>query len=95
MYEDKKIVCKECQGEFVFSAGEQEFFEDKGFVNNPQRCKPCRDLRKSSVKASREYFFTTCAKCGGEAKVPFQPRDGREVLCSECFAQEKEFSPQS
>ena len=45
MYEDKTLICKECGQEFIFTAGEQEFYAEKGFVNEPQRCKPCRDAR--------------------------------------------------
>ena len=37
MYEDKTLVCKDCGNEFVFTAGEQEFYAEKGFVNEPQR----------------------------------------------------------
>ena len=40
MYEDKTLVCKECGNEFVFSAGEQEFYAERGFQNEPQRCFP-------------------------------------------------------
>ena len=43
MFEDKTLVCKECGKEFVFTAGEQEFYAEKGFQNEPQRCKACRD----------------------------------------------------
>ena len=39
MYEDKTLICKECGKEFVFTAGEQEFYAEKGFVNEPPRCK--------------------------------------------------------
>ena len=39
MYEDKTLVCKECGKEFVFTAGEQEFYAERGFQNEPQRCK--------------------------------------------------------
>ena len=35
MYEDKTLVCKECGNEFVFTAGEQEFYAEKGFTNEP------------------------------------------------------------
>lgn len=90
MFEDKTLVCKECGQEFVFTAGEQEFYEAKGFVNEPQRCKSCRDARKAASKAAREMYTATCAACGGEAKVPFQPREDRPVYCSECFAKQKE-----
>ena len=37
MYEDKTLVCKECGKEFVFTAGEQEFYAERGFQNEPDR----------------------------------------------------------
>lgn len=86
MYEDKTLICKDCNKEFVFTAGEQEFYAEKGFVNEPQRCKECRDKRKTANKSAREYHDATCAKCGKACKVPFIPKDGRPVYCSECFA---------
>ena len=49
MYEDKTLVCKECGKEFVFTAGEQEFYAERGFQNEPQRCKACRDARKPAA----------------------------------------------
>ena len=81
MYEDKTLVCKECGAEFVFTAGEQEFYAEKGFQNEPQRCKNCRDARKAGKKAEREMFTAVCAGCG---------REDRPVYCSECFAKMKE-----
>ena len=56
MYEDKTLVCKECGNEFVFTAGEQEFYAEKGFVNEPQRCKACRDARKAATKSERQTY---------------------------------------
>ena len=82
MYEDKTLVCKDCGAEFVFTAGEQEFYASRGFQNEPQRCKPCRDAKKNAARAPREMFTTVCANCGKEAKVPFQPSDDRPVYCS-------------
>lgn len=90
MYEDKTFKCKECGEDFIFTAGEQEFYAERGFVNEPQRCKPCRDMRKQSQKPEREMFTALCAECGQEAKVPFRPREDRPVFCSECFAKKKE-----
>ena len=55
MYEDKTLVCKECGEEFVFTAGEQEFYAEKGFQNEPQRCKACRDARKNAAGSTGEY----------------------------------------
>ncbi len=89
MFEDKTLVCKECGNEFVFTAGEQEFYAEKGFQNEPQRCKDCRVARKAASRANRESFVAVCASCGGEAKVPFQPREDRPVYCSECYAKIK------
>ena len=86
MYEDKTLVCKECGQEFTFTAGEQQFYAEKGFQNEPQRCKACRDKKKNAAKAPRELFTAVCAECGGEAKVPFEPSSDKPVYCSECFA---------
>ena len=52
MYEDKTLVCKECGKEFVFTAGEQEFYAERGFQNEPQRCKACRDAPVAPVSTS-------------------------------------------
>ena len=86
MFEDKTLVCKECGKEFVFTAGEQEFYAERGFQNEPQRCKACRDARKNATRGPREYYTATCAACGGEARVPFEPKSDRPVYCSDCFA---------
>ena len=53
MFQDKTIVCKDCGQEFTFTANEQEFFAEKGFTNEPQRCKPCRDARKGASNNRR------------------------------------------
>ena len=90
MYTDKTLVCKDCGQEFTFTAREQEFYAEKGFQNEPQRCKPCRDAKKAAVKGQRVLYDAVCAKCGKEAKVPFQPTEDRPVYCSECFAKKQE-----
>ncbi len=89
MYEDKTLVCKDCGAEFVFTAGEQEFYAEKGFQNEPTRCKTCRSARKASRPAagsSREMHEAVCANCGTTTQVPFVPKNDRPVYCSECFA---------
>lgn len=85
MFQDKIIVCKDCGQEFTFSASEQEFFAEKGFTNDPQRCKACRDARKGRTGSSRPMFDAVCAACGKPCKVPFEPRNDRPVYCSDCF----------
>ncbi|MCE5315034.1 zinc-ribbon domain-containing protein, partial [bacterium] len=53
MAQDKELICKDCGQTFVFTAGEQEFFQSRGF-SEPIRCKTCRDARKSQ-KSDRAY----------------------------------------
>ena len=89
MYEDKTLVCKDCGKEFIFTAGEQEFYAEKGFQNEPLRCKDCRIAKKQAIRENREMHTAVCASCGKEAKVPFVPKDDRPVYCSECFANQK------
>jgi len=93
MYEDKTLVCKECGAEFVFTAGEQEFYAERGFQNEPARCKPCRDARKQNARngeGRREMYETVCADCGRVARVPFVPKNDRPIYCSECFQNHRE-----
>ena len=54
MKEDKTLVCRECGTEFVFSASEQEFYEEKGFTNEPGRCPGCRQARKQRMGINNE-----------------------------------------
>ena len=88
---DKTLVCSDCGAEFSFTAGEQEFHQSKGFTNEPRRCPSCRRARKgmdgsaAPSRPPRELFSVTCASCGKEAKVPFEPRGDRPVYCSDCF----------
>lgn len=61
MYEDKTLVCKDCGKEFVFTAGEQEFYAEKGFTNEPQRCKECRDKRESTHRVNITMLYALLA----------------------------------
>lgn len=88
MYQDKTLACRDCGAEFVFTAGEQEFYAEKGFQNEPTRCKECRQNRKASRPSNgpREMHDAVCAECGAATKVPFLPRNDRPIYCSECYA---------
>ena len=57
---DKTLVCKDCNSEFTFTEGEQEFYKEKGFENEPMRCPECRKARKMARRNSgRNYGGTT------------------------------------
>jgi CxxC-x17-CxxC domain-containing protein len=90
-FEDKSLQCADCGTTFTFSAEEQEFFQSKGYTNEPKRCPECRQARKASrygnggYGAPRQMFPVTCAECGQATEVPFEPRGDRPVYCSDCF----------
>ena len=86
--QDKYLTCRDCGSTFIFSAGEQGFYIEKGLMNEPQRCATCRANRKRerSGVAPREGATITCANCGREGHVPFVPRLDRPVYCNDCFA---------
>jgi CxxC-x17-CxxC domain-containing protein len=92
---DRTLVCSECGGEFTFTVGEQEFFNSRGFTNEPKRCQSCRSTRRAEQRSGgydrgpREMHPIVCAQCGNEAMVPFLPRGDRPVYCSDCFSQSR------
>jgi len=57
VFEDKTIQCIDCRINFTFTAGEQEFFNTKGFTNEPKRCLECRRANKArrSDSSSNSY----------------------------------------
>jgi CxxC-x17-CxxC domain-containing protein len=85
VFTDRILTCIDCGAEFVFTAGEQVFFKDKQFRNDPKRCKQCKAKRSSSGTRVRAETRTTCSECGDETTVPFKPTQGRPVLCRSCF----------
>ena len=91
-YRDRVLKCMDCSAEFVFTAGEQLFFADKGFKNEPKRCKACKSKRSQSLNGEgyqRVETTTMCSQCGKETTVPFRPTQGRPVYCRECFQQRR------
>ena len=87
-FQDKTLQCSDCANSFTFTSAEQEFFQSKGYTNEPKRCPTCRQARKAERTGgarNRQMFSAVCAECGKETEVPFEPREGRPVYCSECF----------
>ena len=89
---------------FTFSATEQEQFASRGYTNEPKRCMECRQARKAQQNggsgssygtgqnyssAPRQMFPVKCAQCGKDTEVPFEPRTGRPVYCSDCYRKMK------
>jgi len=86
-FQDKSIQCSDCGATFAHSAEDQEFFQSKGYTNEPKRCPSCREARKSerSYGYQRQMHSVTCSECGKNTEVPFEPREGRPVYCSDCY----------
>ncbi|MFA5308764.1 MAG: zinc-ribbon domain containing protein [Dehalococcoidales bacterium] len=92
-FQDKSLTCSDCGATFTFSVEDQEFFQSKGYTNEPKRCPECRQARKTerygssggSFGAKRQMFPATCAQCGKTTEVPFQPRGDKPVYCSDCY----------
>jgi len=90
-FQDKTLTCSDCGTAFTFSVKDQEFFQTKGYTNEPKRCPDCRQTRKverngsGSYGAPRQMFPATCAQCGKATEVPFQPRGDKPVYCSDCY----------
>ena len=84
---DQQLTCRDCGSTFTFTDGEQEFYASKN-LSAPQRCKDCRNKRKSD-RMNREMYDAVCAQCGAQCQVPFKPRSeaegGKPVLCKNCF----------
>jgi CxxC-x17-CxxC domain-containing protein len=96
-FQDKTLQCATCGREFLFSAREQEFYHEKGFIE-PKHCRECRQQRKrrresytrqtqagGEVPVSRQMFSVICAECGKPTQVPFKPLTGKPILCKDCF----------
>jgi CxxC-x17-CxxC domain-containing protein len=96
-FQDKTLKCIDCGVDFVFTSGEQMFFHDKQFRNEPKRCKSCKTKRVATLGAtggghhgsSRTETRAVCSQCGKQTTVPFRPTQGRPVLCRDCFQQRR------
>ena len=99
-FQNKTLSCADCGAAFDFTAEDQEFYQSKGFTNEPKRCPSCRQARKSerrgggsygspsSYGSPRQMFPVTCASCGIRTEVPFEPRGDKPVYCRDCYRKE-------
>ena len=93
-FEDKSLQCSDCGANFTWSSQDQEFFQSKGYTNAPKRCATCRETRKAErgnsgfgggYSTRAQMYPATCADCGKATQVPFEPRNGKPVYCSDCY----------
>ena len=102
MYTEKTLTCQDCGQGFTFTAEEQEFFSSKGYSEPKRcpTCRQARKAERGGGGGGgyrggggggggggyREMFPATCAECGRQTEVPFEPRNDRPVYCRDCFS---------
>src|SRR5215469_2531962 len=96
--DDITLRCSECGQEFVFTAMDQQYFQDRGY-SSPKRCKRCRQAKQSAGSYGQQdggraagynrgtgtETTVVCASCGQTTTVPFEPRGDRPVYCKNCY----------
>jgi CxxC-x17-CxxC domain-containing protein len=83
---DRTLTCRDCGQEFVFTAGEQEFYQQRGF-SEPQRCRTCRDAKKSQRGTGGDSYASSGSGgsgYGSPSGYSDQPRQLYPATCSEC-----------
>jgi CxxC-x17-CxxC domain-containing protein len=93
---DRTLTCRDCGQEFTFTAGEQAFYQERGF-SEPTRCKNCRDKRKQERNASGYDSYGSGGGGGGYGGSSYgsgggyggggysnAPRQMYPAVCSSC-----------
>lgn len=103
IFRDLIIGCIDCGESFIWLAGEQEFYRDKGLLNPPKRCKECKQAKNKRIRTvltSRETGIRQkievevfCDECSVRTTVPFYPSENRPVLCRSCYIEKNPRSP--
>ena len=83
-FEDKTIVCSDCGQEFIHSADDQKRYSERGFTNEPKRCRECRDKRKTEGGGGGRGGRG--ARSGGAPGGDRAPRESFDVVCAGCGA---------
>ena len=82
-FADKNLTCRDCGSQFVFTAGEQEFYSSKGFANEPTRCPSCRQARKAGGGSSRGGYGDSDSY-GSRGGYSSGPREMFTTVCASC-----------
>lgn len=98
---DRTLTCVQCGQDFTFSAEDQQFHAEHGYQDPKRcpNCRAERRASRGSSGGSyggssygggydrpqRQMYSATCAQCGKEALVPFEPRGDKPVYCSDCY----------
>ena len=82
-YTDRTLTCADCGVEFIHSAADQEYYQQKGFVSDPKRCSSCRASRRASRDSG--YDARDIGGPRGYERGDYRPvREYFAVICSKC-----------
>jgi CxxC-x17-CxxC domain-containing protein len=93
MFTEKSLHCYNCKKIFIFTVAAQEYRSSQGYPNDPTNCPTCRRARKTGIShvdtnegynSHRQMYPVTCTQCGKAVRIPFQPRPGKPIYCSDC-----------
>lgn len=82
-FEDKNIACADCGADFVHSAQDQARYAERGFTNEPKRCRDCREKRKSQNSGGGGGGGGGYGGGGGGGRPQ---REFFDATCAECGA---------
>jgi CxxC-x17-CxxC domain-containing protein len=82
IFDDKSIRCVSCGEDFTFTAGEQEFYKNRGLEHEPTRCKNCREARKAT--RGGDGYGNSSGYSGGGRSGDRGDREMHSVTCSDC-----------
>ncbi|MCC7105329.1 MAG: zinc-ribbon domain containing protein [Chloroflexi bacterium] len=80
-FADRILRCRDCGADFVFSAGEQEFFALKGLTNEPGRCPSCRAARRGQRESGGAGGYSSGSYGGAYDRAP---REMHPATCAQC-----------
>jgi len=83
-YADKPLTCRDCGTSFIFTEGEQEFYAQKGFTNEPSRCPECRSARKAQRSGGMAYDSDRGYGGGRGGDYQRAPRQMYSATCAQC-----------
>ncbi|MBI4812243.1 zinc-ribbon domain containing protein [Candidatus Falkowbacteria bacterium] len=86
---DIQLTCRDCGKPFTFTERDQAFYQEKGWENQPTRCRDCARAKRQNMQGPRQMYPAVCAVCGKDTEVPFQPKGDRPVKCLDCFRADK------
>ena len=89
-YRDRELTCSDCSKSFVWTASEQLFYADRGFKNEPKRCRECKSKKFAPTGREKVTTAATCSQCGKATTVPFEPKQGRPIFCETCFKERRQ-----